>query len=414
MFRRFLAIVAGVVLLVIGFVWGYFAHRDRIFPSTLIRRSLRPELRVDAPAQSPAAGLLRSLPYLDSMAAQNPRERGVTLHRGEAFEGINFYSSQAGDQDRAYLIDMDGRVVHAWRLRAGPNRTQRADWTHAELLPNGDVIGVLKDEALVRVNARSELVWETKLAAHHDFWIGADGLIYALTHRRVSAPTIHPTLSILADSITVLTSGGKFVREISLLETIERSPWASLLPRLSGLKFPSEAQEIDLLHANHVERADGRVRETSPLYAPENLLVSMRHLNAIVILDGVTGRILWLWGPSNVTAQHHPRFLPNGNILLFDNGRQSSQVVEVDPRTNEVRWRYAPEGGFFSPTRGGNQRLPNGNTLITESDRGTAFEVTSEGKTVWRFVNPDVSSRGDRTIIRRMTRYSRAELPFLK
>jgi len=32
--------------------------------------------------------------------------------------------------------------------------------------------------------------------------------------------------------------------------------------------------------------------------------------------------------------------------------------------------------------------LPNGNTLITESENGKAFEVTPEGKIVWEFFNP--------------------------
>ena len=34
------------------------------------------------------------------------------------------------------------------------------------------------------------------------------------------------------------------------------------------------------------------------------------------------------------------------------------------------------------------QRLPNGNTLITESSFGRFFEVTKEGEIVWEYVNP--------------------------
>ena len=68
---------------------------------------------------------------------------------------------------------------------------------------------------------------------------------------------------------------------------------------------------------------------------------------------------------------------------------------------------------FFSRTRGSIQRLPNGNTLITESDRGYVFEVTPEGETVWRFANPDIRENGTRIAIWRMLRFRRAELPFL-
>jgi len=34
------------------------------------------------------------------------------------------------------------------------------------------------------------------------------------------------------------------------------------------------------------------------------------------------------------------------------------------------------------------QRLPNGNTLITESNPGRAFEVTPDQKIVWEYINP--------------------------
>jgi hypothetical protein len=37
---------------------------------------------------------------------------------------------------------------------------------------------------------------------------------------------------------------------------------------------------------------------------------------------------------------------------------------------------------------GSAQRLPNGNTLITEASFGRFFEVTKEGEIVWDYVNP--------------------------
>jgi hypothetical protein len=39
-------------------------------------------------------------------------------------------------------------------------------------------------------------------------------------------------------------------------------------------------------------------------------------------------------------------------------------------------------------TCGTGQRLPNGNTLITESDNGRAFEVTKDKEIVWEYVSP--------------------------
>jgi hypothetical protein len=61
-------------------------------------------------------------------------------------------------------------------------------------------------------------------------------------------------------------------------------------------------------------------------------------------------------------------------------------------------------------SKGSNQRLPNGNTLIADSDAGVIFEVTPEGQTVWEYRNPHVDARGRRAAIVRATRYERAVL----
>jgi outer membrane protein assembly factor BamB len=101
--------------------------------------------------------------------------------------------------------------------------------------------------------------------------------------------------------------------------------------------------------------------------------------------------------------------LDDGHILLFDNGiaRGWSRALEMDPMTGAVVWEYkAPNPrDFFSASRGAAQRLPNGNTLLTDSDHGTAFEVTPAGEVVWRYNCPERNDRGHRETIVRMKRY---------
>jgi hypothetical protein len=106
------------------------------------------------------------------------------------------------------------------------------------------------------------------------------------------------------------------------------------------------------------------------------------------------------------TGQHDPHILDNGNILLFDNrgnfnkpeGR--SRVIEFDPRTMGIAWEY--KGTAASPLesdiRSENQRLPNGNTLITESSGGRILEVTPDQEIVWEFVNPVRGGPGNKKI----------------
>jgi hypothetical protein len=94
--------------------------------------------------------------------------------------------------------------------------------------------------------------------------------------------------------------------------------------------------------------------------------------------------------------------MPNGDILLFDNqghygpGGQS-RIIEIDPATAAVVWSYVgtAEHPFDCAVRGAQQRLPNGNTLITDEVNGRIFEVFLDGTIVWEFINP-VRAEGHR------------------
>ena len=53
-------------------------------------------------------------------------------------------------------------------------------------------------------------------------------------------------------------------------------------------------------------------------------------------------------------------------------------------------WSYVAEAkmDFFSSFISGADRMPNGNTLICAGALGDFFEVTTDGKKVWRYLNP--------------------------
>ena len=60
--------------------------------------------------------------------------------------------------------------------------------------------------------------------------------------------------------------------------------------------------------------------------------------------------------------------------------RANSRVLEINPVTLELVWSYVSPGQFFGSNISGAQRLPNGNTLITEGPTGRVFEVTAEAR----------------------------------
>lgn len=156
-------------------------------------------------------------------------------------------------------------------------------------------------------------------------------------------------------------------------------------------------------------------------FNPDNIIISSRHANFIAIISKKTGNIVWKVGPDfeennldQIIGPHHAHMIPKGlpgegNILVFDNGgiagyglfggpnqyRLYSKVIEFNPITFNTIWAYESKNGsilfepnnhkFLSPVSSSAQRLPNGNTLITEAISSRVFEVTSEKEIVWEY-----------------------------
>lgn len=145
----------------------------------------------------------------------------------------------------------------------------------------------------------------------------------------------------------------------------------------------------------------------------DNIILSARRFNELIKINRTTGEIMWRMGgtasknneftfiddPLNgFSGQHHPQFLPNGNLILFDNGNNHeppiSRAVEYEldqeNRTARLVWSYSNER--FSPAMGSVQRLPNGNTLIGwgtgSADLPNVTEVTPDGEEVFALTLP--------------------------
>ena len=418
--KRFSFVIFSVVLFAGAFLWGFATERFRIFPMPLIHRAalalgVRWNNAPQLASPSPALAALKNVPYLSGSVDPNPKAMGVLVNeRGGVAPGLNFFSTLM--RGEAFLVDNDGKRLWRWSLSKEFSPAELrpgipSGYTH--VFPNGDVLAFVDGLGVVKLDKDSKLLWKHTALSHHDAFVADDGTIFALVHVRRAVPAISDRYPSLLDDVEVLSPAGERLRVISVFDALQSSPYAFLLPKTAGLSLDANTDALDVLHTNHVEVYDGRLAGLSPLFGRGNLLLSMRNLNAIAILDGATSQVLWLWGPTNLSLQHYPTILENGNVLLFDNGTGLSQIVEVDPRTNAVTWRYAPEKDFYSASRGACQRLSNGNTLITLSDGGHALEVTQAGRTVWEYANPSVGPGGVREAIFQMTRVPSASLTFL-
>lgn len=360
--------------------------------------------------QTTSAEALTALAYVDGTVDPEREKTGVLLHRPEAVSpGANFYCSR--DLRSALLLDLDGSILKRWRF---PQR----GLDHCELLPDGSVLGLIQDRAVIRVDGDSKVLWSHESEVHHSFFRTADGELWVLARRPRKVPELHPRQRVYEDRIEVLDLQGRLLREISLLDAFLASNYRFLLPSVADQDLPPEQAGrepvLDLLHANQVEVFDGTLAPRSPLFARGNFLVSFRNVSALAIFDASASRVLWLWGPSNLAYPHHPSVLHSGNLLVFNNGTRESEVLELDPLRLSVVRRYRPGPEFFTATRGSCQRLANGNTLITESNKGYVFEVDPKGEKVWVWANPLFLEGSKRAYVWRMERYGPERLTFLR
>ncbi|MCP4591096.1 MAG: hypothetical protein GY842_10150, partial [bacterium] len=262
----------------------------------------------------------------------------------------------------------------------------------------------------LRLDWSGRLLWKRHLPAHDALEGTPDGQLLMLTLARKRVAEIHPDTDVRDDQLTLIAPDGSGMESHSILEALQRYPGGFPLRQRKpdGRGGPPW---VDLFHANSVQwmRYDHLV-DRHPLYARDNILVCFRHQDMIAVFNWPRNELVWHWGRGRISGPHDAQVLPSGHILLFDNGlgRGHSRAVELDPLSERIVWQYQadPPTDFYTAAQGSAQRLPNGNTLMAESDKGRAIEVTPSGEIVWEFVCPHKVTVGRRASILRMLYYA--------
>jgi hypothetical protein len=294
------------------------------------------------------------------------------------------------------MIDLMGEVVNQWHLPHPPA-------AGAQLLVNGNLLysgktddcpaGAIEGAGgiIQEVDPRGSVIWEYR-----------DGLLHhagrrlrngnSLVMKWVPLPQDYAQ-RILGGDQGSERNGTMYGEVIQEIRPSGRVAWEWIAHEHLE---PGELHRCPLcprdtwLHANGCEELPNG-----------NILVSFAKVNAVAIVDRKTKKLLWRWGTTGeLTHQHSPTMLDNGNVLVFDNGfhpngmaQNYSRLLEIDPAKDAMVWSYeGPAGGrmkqqFYSSMYSSAQRLPNGNTLGCEGMTGRLFEVTPEGELVWEYVN---------------------------
>jgi hypothetical protein len=246
-----------------------------------------------------------------------------------------------------------------------------------------------------------------------------------LTHRNLMQPKVADVM-LEDDRLIEVSPKGEILWEWLASDHIDELGFApdARAAIKSAPGFSKARGSFDWLHINSATYVGPNrwFDEGDKRFAPNNVIVSSRQASILAII-GRDGSIVWRLGPDfsesselrairQIIGPHHPHLVPKGlpgagNLLVFDNGgssgygfanpiapdgsgafaRAGSRVLEINPVTLELVWSYAGPR-FYSSNISGAQRLPNGNTLITEGASGRLLEVTKERAIVWEYINP--------------------------
>jgi hypothetical protein len=346
------------------------------------------------------------------------------------------YNTSAGGPARVY----PGGVVIA---TAGANPPRQESLELVERDFKGQVMWQFNhnEEITMRDGRTNETKTVWSLRQHHDWQRedlpagyyspeakpGTEGSkTLLLTHRNHVQPKVTPSATLEDDRLIEISPDGKVLWDWVASDHVDDFRFDNdarkAISTASGVN--SARGSFDWLHVNSATYIGPNhwYDEGDARFAPNNVIISSREASFIAIIAR-DGSIAWQLGPNfnlsaelrairQIIGQHHAHIIPKGlpgagNLMVFDNGgpsgygvpspialngsgiyaRATSRVLEIDPVTLKLVWSYTSPT-FFATNISGAQRLPNGNTLITEGPDGRLFEVTPDGTIVWEYVFP--------------------------
>ena len=316
--------------------------------------------------------------------------------------------------DDVRLIDMNGNLVHSWKVDPYFNKRSR-------LLPNGNLVTVARNKRIIEYDWDGNVVWTHEgIGSVNDMRVLSNGNKLLIAHepmpaeyqakvkdqpetqwwgekKRGSAETQ------LSGNLYEVNAAGDVVWQWKAYEHLDLNRYSPATP-------PG-----DWLHANSMaELPENKWYDAGDTrFKPGNILFNARNINAMFIIDKQSGEVVWEGThdyKGGMSHSHEPEMIEKGtpgegNIILFDNGLFTTErihtgqtyIVEMNPVSQEVVWVYETLGyanlKFFSKSMGSQKRLPNGNTYIAEDNTGRLFQVKPDKKIVWEYVNRGGTTR---------------------
>ena len=348
-------------------------------------------------------GEFRTGPLPDDLARMHRRASG----RSSQPLILTSYSDHFNDY--IFFWDEAGEIV--WYQAHDPmegyaDRRDPVPVSAIEQKPNGNLIYINSWCCITEISPLGEVVRQLMAGEeagipHHDFVLLDDGRVLYLSHEVTvfddSASGGEAEASALADELRIWDPESGRVEQVwdsrDFWDIASADQWNIRRIHRSALCWT---------HINSVS-----------LGPQGNFILSSRHRQQVLSVAADFQTIEWqLGGPGSgyrfpnpndrFYTQHHATQLPNGNILLFDNGHRRpaseggkySRAIEIrldDERRSAVKaWEHQTDPDIFAPLASGAARLGNGNTLISFGSREDAdqplavLEVDPQGNERFR------------------------------
>lgn len=349
--------------------------------------------------------------YEPSVAKFDPKRSGAhSIDSSRVSPGYNLFEGK--------LIDNKGQIVKRW-----------SSIYLGAIDKNGDYYAEKYFEAPLwgRYTWDDKVIWEKHFPIHHELLLTPQGTVITFTKE----VHLYNGRDVEFDVILEFDKDGHELQRFSVWEHLKEfqayhrkleldMPANVPIPKDHRMEKSIFGGHYDYYHLNSLT-----IVPPSPLqsqhvaFEPGNWLISFRHGSMVFIVGQKSHKILWRaiydQVKDRLEGPHSPVMLPNGNILILDNGRYRkwSRLIELNPMTLGIVWEYRNKN-FYSLSQGYVEKLPNGNMFVTEAEEGHVFELTPDQKIVWEFYHPDQQNEknstdekkwGLRQEIYRMTRY---------
>ena len=317
----------------------------------------------------------------------------------------------------AWLMDRDGTVVHSWSfdpkvlwpdtaMFSGRVEPARFYPIGLQLSDNGDLVVSFQafdvypySVGIAKFDRDGKVLWSRTDFSHHWLTVDSRGMIFVPALETAEGPhdigETHLDLDCekigwYDDLLRILSPQGEVVRDYPILELLARSDFAGALS--------ATVNPCDPTHLNAIELVPDRLANAVNGFATGDLLISLRELNMVALLDKEGGTVKHAVVGRTV-AQHSPKFLPDGQVLVFDNqgGAKNlggSRIVRIDlqsgdlevvfPKPDDKQWLP-----FFTETAGHLDVSGDGTrALVSSTDQGKVLEIdVSSGEVLWTYHN---------------------------